>query len=1140
MQRRAPVFGFPVVASRTRDARNPHGLAFLVDIRYGAADPPRLATIDDPVVLRALGLDRLLVPASRLLGAENLDAEWSVTASEQESPDLLKGYSGQLAALLALATSPVKQGLTRPGLLDAGVIWATGSVIPTGNVVPVREDDFRIKLHAFLLSEDCIFLAPESDWFELLRAEGSAMPSDLTLLSLSEFRATADLPGRDWRGSDERPRKWGVRLPEGPVGPVLGAVLSNLREPEADPSIDPQFAATVRFDHATNALRRRPDDSRRLDSFLLAAKALGDWSLATDELCANVHAHEARATSLAFNYAVAVSKHRPADAEPLWTLVRSLGPEVDTAERALLDIYRADGRRPERIALLRSRAASDRIAHEDRVAARAECAELLNEVDPLAALEEWLHLLAFEPACSRALAGIHEVIRKDPAAVPVLLNGADGTILFEVIDSVVDDRAAANLVELIVDQVKPPLADRPFLQKLARLSVIRFRDLDLALRALVPSCTSESFDESGVDWIAPLLDSESDVGRLTRVFSAVGAQRHALNVLTLIGADDGRPSALRFRALSHALTCTSDPVQIGTLDRALLSLAGHLSPKEASLELFTSAPEHSPAIRSALIERSLKEARGQRQRKLLAELGDLLYEQGRVVDALDRYRDAAKSASTRNDRLHGAIVRCASELIQRHRDSGSFDAAAWWTLGTVWLAFPNHSWVRSAYNDILVEMDDWPAAVVAIEERSRDYAHSRIGAELLLDLSRLALRLLDDPVFALDLWCRAWRLEPGFFSAREPLNEVLRAQPSAASPRTRWHASSGRHTAGFHDGLARLDLVAFAEDQRSMRVNDEVQETARFPLDDATWTSLIAAIRCVDAQVLQGLAISNEAGLRSELLNAVATAEQHEECISLLCHLEALHGGGEFLGHAAEIALAGRGQPCRALELFQRADVHRQCSVAAAFSLTIVRETRDLDVAVRALAALEYHFSKWKKGEASLSMLAALADLKWDCCRDPLADARSRIALLAMDTQDERPIEALIQLARETSDLSWVAKSLESLPRRAAVPIVRVVCRHVADRATRGDAPDVASIVLLAELLLTTGEIDAAFESLAQNAHRHANSWRFRVQFRSVARRAGRLAEAAGIYQRILEVCTDTQRRATLTSEIKRCQRTSR
>lgn len=326
MQPRAPKFGFPLVLARDRSIGLSRGSADVVQIRYGRVGAAGLACLEDLQVLRSLELDRLLVPASRLLGEEDLHADWSVSTEHQERSEFLKGGSCQLAALLALASSSLKRNMVRPGLLGAGLIWATGCVTPKAELAPVREDDFPIKLRAFIESDDAIFMAPESDWKELAAGEGASLRHAFTSMSLPEFRAAVDLPDRDWRGSEERPQKWAVRLPEGPLAPVLEAVFSTAGRWEAPSQIDKILAATVRFNHASNGLRLRPDNVDRLNAFLQATRELGDWLFAVDELCALVQgAGTDIAAARALSYASAVSKTQPVFAEPLWNLVVSMG-----------------------------------------------------------------------------------------------------------------------------------------------------------------------------------------------------------------------------------------------------------------------------------------------------------------------------------------------------------------------------------------------------------------------------------------------------------------------------------------------------------------------------------------------------------------------------------------------------------------------------------------------------------------------------------------------------------------------------------------------------------------------------------------------------------------------------------------------
>lgn len=1138
MQRRAPNFGFPIVLARDRSVGLSRGSADLVQIRYGTVDAAGLAGLDDPKVIHSLELDRLFVPASRLLGEEDLYAGWSVSTEHQERSEFLKGGSCQLAALLALASSSLKRNMVRPGLLGAGLIWATGCVTPKAELAPVRDDDFPIKLRAFLESDDAIFMAPESDWKELAAGEGASLRHAFRSLSLPEFRAAVDLPDRDWRGSEERPQKWAVRLPEGPLAPVLETVFSTAGRWEAPSQIDKSLAATVRFNHASNGLRLRPDNVERLNAFLQATRELGDWLFAVDELCALVQgAGTDIAAARALSYASAVSKTQPVFAEPLWNLVVSLGGEFDVAERALLDIFRTEGRRDERIALLRSRAASDRVSPTARVAASEECAELLVAAEPFAAIEVWLRLLVVDPSNARALAGVHEVVRSAPATVSVLMDPSRTPVLLAVIDAL-SDAEAANLVDIVIDHGSPRDEDQSLLRHLAGQALTRFFDLDLALRAFARSCQPETVDAAGVRWVAPLLASEGDVDRFARVFSAAGLQSMGLSVLTAVGADLRKTAALRFRALAQALTFTSDRTQAEETDRSLLSLTASLGPRQAGIELIPSHPDYSPAVRCALFERSLVGVRGRRRFSLLFDFGNFLLQRGLWVEALDRYREAVGLMSHCPLELRFGVAKCADELYSMHRRSGAIDAAALWSLGAALIAVSSEfSGPLDKFHGIFLDSDDWLAVVLMIEERSRSDSDARTGCELLLSLSRLFLRG-GEPELALDLWCRAWRLERGLPSARDTLQQVLKRQRSHPMTRTRWHGATMPHTVGFHDGIATIDLAAYAEDRPPARRVDDAPLTERFPLDDAAWNKLVASVRDLDDQLMGKAATADGAALRTNLLRAAKDAGQWAECVSVLCHLEALHGGGEYLYRAAEVVLTRLGQPRRALELFRRSSVHRTVVGAAPFTLSCAQEDDDLDDALRAIGEIRHHFSMWGRGPADAALLMSLADLQWDCSRNANECARYWMVLIVQGS-DDRPLEALVHLARETSDLSWVAKSLGSMPSRAAARIVARVRQYVDDLGAQKDGPVLADIVLVAELLLTCDDANAAFDRLAPEASRFFKSWRFRVQLRSSAYRAGRLAEVVSIYQRTLETCSDEAFRRILSEEVNRCRRRS-
>lgn len=667
-----PTFGFPIVVARAADG-DARDHAEVVQIRSGLSSWCGVAPLHDPSVATALALHALPVHAAPLLGKKDLHQGWSISEDFLDRRDLLVGASAQLAGLLSMAAAPDRGLSPLPGALHAGLIWTTGCIREEDSTLcEVREDDFPIKLKAFLGSPELLFIAPDLNW---ARLEGSASRELLGGLAgvwtVPELRKALCDPGFGWDMTGPTRRRYGVRVGPNGLHGLLNALFANV------PTFTLASAeAKIHFGDARDRLTHRPADPARIDAFFRAASELHDWEYAVDVLLAILRERSGTA-ALALRFARTTQSLQPRKfvAEPLWSFALHAAPESDEAQRALIEIHREERDIERLLPLLRARGRSEAVAPVERVSLLEEAATYARGCgDRRAALDDLgraLHLQPTRADLARLTAQELGVLGDDVPLEEALLGLPDAATRAIVLVTVASEKqfrrerrwqALQSLVTRLsrseasasVDVVVSlGLVVAPTPKALMELSrqVPKLREALLAHYCRTAS--TRPADATLARILRTWITVTCEVQPLSEALVEHGAREALVRVTTDLALDRTQPEVLRRQALEHAFGAISGASE--DLSKYLYDAVRKFASEEASAPLLAvalacSRTAPAPSPRREVIHALLRTKDAAADRiALLTELGGLEETAGRSTEAFRAYYDAVKLGALPND-----------------------------------------------------------------------------------------------------------------------------------------------------------------------------------------------------------------------------------------------------------------------------------------------------------------------------------------------------------------------------------------------------------------------------------------------------------------------------------------------------------
>ncbi|MDB4928263.1 MAG: hypothetical protein JWM10_747 [Myxococcaceae bacterium] len=401
-----PRLGFPLVLSRAADDGCDE--AAVVRIRAGTTEASGFAAVKNATILKNLHLNKIASHARFFMDDTFSNEDWSISEEYKDRPDLLKGASGQLAALLALLGSDADHTAPYPGALRAGVIWVTGSFQNEKNrrgvLKGVVESDFSIKLKGFLDSTSALFIAPDRNW-RWLEAQELGTPSRALVDRMTALWTVDELRRRildtsfSWDAARDGRRKYGVRVGLHDTRQLLDAFYENLPRP---PQLSGEAYAV--FGAKSRALEWGPFDEGRIHELAELAHELRDWQSVLSQLMNVLDSRRRNEPSeivpvaLGLAEAMGSAGMGPHLVERLLNFAEAADPSSDSVQRATIDHYRATGATGPLLSRLLTRSRSIDVALRERLELLEEAGRRATDgQSPGLAREAWAALLALDP-----------------------------------------------------------------------------------------------------------------------------------------------------------------------------------------------------------------------------------------------------------------------------------------------------------------------------------------------------------------------------------------------------------------------------------------------------------------------------------------------------------------------------------------------------------------------------------------------------------------------------------------------------------------------------------------------------------------------------------------------------------------------